>query len=181
MLALTGRVADGWLPIGLTPEQYRDGMTRIQDAATAIGRDLAADGFEPALWSYTVVAESHEEAHRLLEFPLVKAYAIILPADAYARHGHRHPLGNESYGIRDYIPTRYGRKEALAVVDAIPSDVVHDFVLHGTPDDLAAVARRYEAEGMRHFIPWNITFFAEAARTRSSFALLDEMRAQLRG
>jgi phthiodiolone/phenolphthiodiolone dimycocerosates ketoreductase len=181
MLELTGRVGDGWLPIGLTPEQYTDGMARIHAAAHAAGRDLAADSFEPALWSYTVVAESHAEAHRLLEFPLVKAYAIILPADAYSRHGHKHPLGDSSYGIRDYVPTRYGRDEALAIVESIPPEVVHDFILHGTPDDLVGVARRYEQAGMQHFIPWNITFFAEAARTRSSFALLDEMRAQLAG
>jgi phthiodiolone/phenolphthiodiolone dimycocerosates ketoreductase len=179
LLELTGRVADGWIPIGLTPEQYADGMARITAAAAAAGRDLEAEGFEPALWSYALVAETHEEAHRLLEFPLVKAYALVLPADAYERRGHAHPLGDSFYGLRDYVPTRYGREEGLAALEAIPHEVVHDFVLHGTPDDLVATARRYESAGMRHFIPWNITFFAEAARTKSSFRLLDEMRAQL--
>lgn len=173
MLDLAGRFADGWLPIGLDVAAYGSGLERIQSAADASMRDMTK--FEPGLFAYTVIGESHEQCHEWLKAPLVRAYALMLPAHVFERHGVAHPLGDAFYGLTDYIPNRLDRATALAAIDRIPFEVVHEFIAHGTPDDIADLAGRYHEVGMRHFVPWNLSFFADLSALRASFGLMREL------
>lgn len=172
MLDLCGRFANGWLPIGLSVEAYRDSLVTIRQVAAEAGRD--PDALEAGLFSYCVAAASHERAHQLLEAPLIRLYALLLPASVFERHGRPHPLGEEFYGLTGFVPTRLSREAALRAADAVPFEVVHEFIAHGTPDDLAARFREYEDVGMQHVVPWNLSFFADLSELRPSFSLLEE-------
>jgi phthiodiolone/phenolphthiodiolone dimycocerosates ketoreductase len=177
MLDVTGRLADGWLPIGLPVEGYAAGRDQIRRAAVAAGRDAGA--VECGFFAYCLLAEDEVEVERLLAAPLVRAFALILPESAYARHGAEHPLGAGTYGLTDYIPTRLGRDEFLAACDRVPVDVARDLLFAGTPDQLVARARDYAAVGMDHLVLWNVSFFGDVAALKPSYALLEEVRAQL--
>ena len=172
MLDITGRYGDGWLPTHVpTPEDYAARLGRIEDAARAAGRDFA--GFTPGLWDYTIVTESHEDGHRIADAALPKINLLVLPSQAYEERGYTHPLGDSFYGIRDFIPARYGKDEVLKALDQVPEEMVHDYTVHGTPDELVARVREYEAAGLQHVVMWNQTFLGDPTKVAESFHLLD--------
>ncbi|MFN2543071.1 MAG: LLM class flavin-dependent oxidoreductase [Actinomycetota bacterium] len=180
MLDITGRFADGWLPTHTAePADYAERLGRIRDAAKNAGRD--PDAIEAGLWDYTIVAADHEEAHRIAAQPLPKVNLLVLPSSAYERLGHRHPLGDGFYGIRDFIPARYTKDEVLKALDAIPEDVVHAYTVHGTPDELTARLRQYESAGLQHAVLWNQTFLGDPTKVSESFHLLDDVLAAVTG
>jgi len=178
MMDITGRLADGWLPTRMSPEEYAHGLGVIRTAAEKAGRDFST--FTPGLWAYTVVASDHEEAHRILNQRMPKGFQLVLPSEEYEKRGYAHPLGTKFQGLRDYIPTRLGRDEALKAIDSIPEEIAHLSTVHGTPDELVALFREYEAVGVRHIVPWNITFLGDPTKVRESFHLLDDVLAAVK-
>jgi len=178
MLKITGRLADGWLPTNMPPEDYATKLGIIEQAARDAGRDFSA--FTPGLWAYTVIAEDHEEAHRILNETLPKGFQLVLPSEEYEKHGYSHPLGPKFVGLRDYIPTHFGRDEALKAIGAIPDEISHEHTLHGTPDEIVKQIHDFEAVGVRHIVPWNITFLGDPTKIGESFHLLDAVLAQVK-
>ncbi|MGH2726375.1 MAG: LLM class flavin-dependent oxidoreductase [Actinomycetota bacterium] len=179
MLEITGRLADGWLPTRMSPAEYASRLGTIRAAAEKAGRDFSA--FTPGLWAYTVIASDHEESHRILNETLPKGFQLVLPSEEYEKRGYSHPLGTKFQGLRDYIPTHLAKDEALKAIGAIPDEISHDFTLHGTPDDIVAELRDFEAVGVRHAVLWNITFLGDATKIRESYHLLDDVLAQVKG
>lgn len=169
-LEIAGRYADGWLPTLMPPAEYGAKFAALKRAAMAHGRDPAR--IVGALWAYTVVGETHEECHRLLEHPLLKVLALVRGPELFARHGAAHPLGERAYGVHDFIPTHLGRAEALAAVAKVPLAAVHEVILHGTPDELVAQLAAYADQGLQHVVFWNVTFVADLSKLRASFDLL---------
>ncbi len=166
-LDLVGQYADGWLPIKLPVDVYQQHLERIRASARRHGRDPQA--ITPSTWCYTVVAEDHETCHRLMEHPLLRGLALIRSAEMFERHGMEHPLGKGYNALRDMVPSRMGREETLAAIHRIPMEILEEFVLHGTPEEIAAEIKRYEAVGLRHWVMWNVTFLGDMQRVRSSF------------
>jgi len=175
MLGITGRLADGWLPTNMPPAEYARRLGIIEAAATKEGRDFS--NFTPALWAYTVVAPDHEESHRILNETLPKGFQLVLPSEEYERRGYSHPLGSGFVGLRDYIPTRLARDDALKAIGQIPEEISHDHTLHGTPDDIVAAIKEFEAVGVQHVVPWNITFLGDPSKIKESYHLLDDVLA----
>lgn len=171
MLDIAGRLADGWLPAQLPEESYAAGLETIRAAARKAGRD--PDAIEPGIFGYGVICTDHDEAHRILESPIVKGFVLAGPSEAFEKHGAEHPLGKGFYGLRDYIPTHYGREEALKAIDAVPFEVAHDVVTHGTPDDFVELASRYGRLGCRLMMIVNVTYLGDATKVGESFHLLD--------
>lgn len=177
MLALAARYADGWLPTYMPVEDYRPRLAQLRDGVRAGGRDPAR--FTPGMYAAVVLADSHEAAHRLIQAPLLRALALIQPASAFEAAGAVHPLGSQASGIRDFIPSRLGRTEALELLDRIPAAVAESATLHGTAEEVAEQLQHYHAAGLQHVVLWNVTFFADASLVRSSYALLDRVRQLL--
>jgi F420-dependent oxidoreductase-like protein len=63
-LALTGELADGWLPIYLHPGRYDDMTARIEAGARRAGRQLSDIRIDP--WILTAVVESEDEREQVL-------------------------------------------------------------------------------------------------------------------
>lgn len=177
MLDITGRLADGWLPVRMRVGEYKARLDRILDVARKAGRDPAA--FEPAMFAYTVVDADHEEAHRILDRRIPKGFLLALGSEQFEELGFEHPLGKGFYGLKDYIPTHFDRRRAIEAIDGIPFDVAHEHITHGTPDELATMAREYEAAGCRHVLLLNITYLGDATKLAESFHLLDDVLAAL--
>lgn len=180
MLEICGRLGDGWMPtVLMPPDQWAERFETVRAAARAAGRD--ADAFDGVVYALTIVADSHEEAHRLLDQRIPKGYCVVAGAETFAQYGASHPFGEGFYGIRDYIPTRIGREEGLAAIDAVPFEVAHALTAHGTPDDLVGMAREFEQRGATHLVLQNLTPLAAPARTGASFRLLDDVVTGLKG
>jgi phthiodiolone/phenolphthiodiolone dimycocerosates ketoreductase len=178
MLDITGRLGDGWLPSLLPPDQFGERLQRIRETASAAGRDGAR--ITAGMWFLVVVDEDHETAHRLAADRLAKGFLLTLPEEAFARHGVSHPLGEGAYGLREYIPTMWRKDDMLAVLDAIPDEVTHEYILHGTPDDIVQTVREYEARGLQHVVLWNISFLGDLGKIRSSYSLMDDVLRALK-
>ncbi|HVS43320.1 MAG TPA: LLM class flavin-dependent oxidoreductase, partial [Candidatus Dormibacteraeota bacterium] len=172
MLEIAGRLGDGWLPMLLAPDDYRARLTRILDARRTAGVDRA---FEAGVWTYTCIGESKEDCLRLFEAPVYKVLALQLPAAVFEEAGVAPPLGPGSYGLDDFIPSRWGREDILGVLERIPPELVGRVILHGSPDDVAADLRALEAAGCEHAVLWNISFLTDLARLAPSFAAQAEL------
>jgi phthiodiolone/phenolphthiodiolone dimycocerosates ketoreductase len=178
-LALTGARADGWLPLATDPGEYAQMLARVNAAAAAAGR--AEDAVTPGLYARIVVAESREAALAAIDGSLLMRFiALTRSAEAFAAHGADHPLGQGEFGLTSFLPTSYGRAEALALAEAVPVEVVRDTVIHGTPDDIAAAVARFVAEGARHVQLTNMTPLADPGLAATSEALLADAVVALR-
>ena len=58
-----------------------------------------------------VLGESKEDCLRLFEAPVYKVLALQLPAAVFEEAGVAPPLGPGSYGLDDFIPSRWGRED----------------------------------------------------------------------
>jgi phthiodiolone/phenolphthiodiolone dimycocerosates ketoreductase len=178
-LALAGRLADGWLPLATDPETYPGMLATIRDAAMEAGRDPGA--ITPGLYARCVLAETHEEAESVIDGSLLLRYiALTRPAEAFAARGAVHPLGEGAFGLTSFLPTRYGRDEALRLAEAVPVEVVRDTAIYGTPDDIAARVACFVDAGARHVQLTNMTPLAAPDRAAASEALMGEAVAALR-
>jgi phthiodiolone/phenolphthiodiolone dimycocerosates ketoreductase len=178
MLEIAGRLGDGWLPMLLAPDDYRARLGRILGARRAAG---VTRPFEAGLWAYTCIGESKADCLRLFEAPVYKVLALQLPGAVFEEAGVAPPLGAGSYGLDDFIPSRWGRAEILAVLERIPPELVGRVVLHGSPDDVLADLRALEAAGCEHAVLWNISFLTDTARLAPSFAAQAELLTALQG
>jgi phthiodiolone/phenolphthiodiolone dimycocerosates ketoreductase len=120
MLKLTGRYADGWLPMlpaVPTPQQYAARLAEIRRAASDAGRDPEA--ITPALMAPTVVAPTAKKARALLNSRIVRYWALMFPAQRWQEMGLEHPLGTDFGGFVELVSESYDRatlEEALAAV-----------------------------------------------------------------
>lgn len=173
MLEITGRLGDGWLPAILDVDFYKQGLAAIRQAARKADRN--PDEITPALWCYTVLDENRSECLRMLETPLAKNYMLTLPNEAFEQYGIHHPLGENFYGLLNYIPTRYDQKTMLEALAKIPRKMCEDHYLHGTADEIISRIEKFAKLGMRHIVLCNMTFFFDLRKIRSSFSCMKKV------
>ncbi len=178
-LALAGATADGWMPIATDPADYERMHAAVRAGAVAAGRDAGA--ITPALYARIVVAESAEIAQRAIDDSLLLRFiALTRPAEAFERHGVEHPLGHGVFGLTSLLPTGYGREQALDLARRVPSEVVRETVLAGTPDDICDQLESFIAVGVRHIQVTNMTPLVDPGLGPVSESLLAEVVQTIR-
>jgi phthiodiolone/phenolphthiodiolone dimycocerosates ketoreductase len=178
-LRLVGRRADGWFPLVTDPDEYSRMLAAVRAAAAAAGRSPAA--VLPGLYARVLVAGSRAEAERAIDGSLLMRFiALTRPAEAFEAHGVAHPLGEGAFGLTTFLPTRYGRDEALRLAGAVPAGVVRDTVVHGTPDEVAEGLVAFVERGARHIQLVNLTPLADPSLAAASESLLGDAIATLR-
>jgi phthiodiolone/phenolphthiodiolone dimycocerosates ketoreductase len=175
LLRATGRLADGWIPSPMPLDDYRARLGVIREAAVAAGRDPSA--ISPALFGYVVVADEAASAAAVLRHPLVRSFALPLPAELFARHGADHPLAKS--GMSDLIPNRFSAAALDDAIAAVPDGLLEEVVLHGTPDEVRKQLGKYHDAGCRDVVLVNLVPLAAPASARASYRLLDELVADL--
>ncbi len=173
MCEITGRYGDGWLPVKLPLDAYRERLGWIHDAMRTAGRDPI--GLTAAMRSYVALAEDHERAHELIDHTLVKGYVLSLPDWIFKSMGAEHPLGKDFHGLTSYIPAGMPREEALDAIGRIPFELVHEYFLHGTPTDVVDQMRPYVAAGATTQIMLNLGVLADPSAVVSSSRLFAEI------
>ena len=178
-LALVGAMADGWLPLATDPTRYGEMLARVEAAARDAGRPPGA--VTPGVYARIVLAERREDAERIIDNSLLMRFiALTRPAEAYEAHGVEHPLGSGVFGLTHFMPTSYGREDALALAAKVPTPVVRETVLYGTPDDIARDVARFVAVGARHVQLTNMTPMADPSNAAASDALLGDLVTEIR-
>jgi phthiodiolone/phenolphthiodiolone dimycocerosates ketoreductase len=172
--AVAGRYADGWIPNFLSVDGWSSGREAVEAAAVEAGRDPSALTY--GLSVQVVIQETHEDAHRLLEHPVLKAFSLLLPPERYEALGAEHPLGGG--GLRHMIASRLG-SEQLEAAQAVPFEVVHDQMLHGTVEEVAAAIRSYP--GVDHVVLWDPVPLADLNAAKASAEGCVRLAALLHG
>ena len=156
MLRATGRYADAWFPVGLfRPEQYADGLQQVRAAADNANRD--PHSIIAANMQFVVTGRSSGEVEEALDSVLIRAFALNIPAWAWAEHGARHPLGERFGGFQDILPQTFDEQTALAHTAAAPISLIRQFVLTGTPDEVIDRLAVWRDHGVRYPVLCNIS------------------------
>jgi phthiodiolone/phenolphthiodiolone dimycocerosates ketoreductase len=154
-LSLTGRKADGWLPVMMPPDAYASRLAAIRRHAAEQSRD--PDTITAGCLFLTIAAASARECRHLLGSPWTKALALFQPAVFFEQYGCRHPLGDGAAGVRDYIASHASVADYLDLVADIPLELVERLVLWGDVERLATELRRYANVGVQHAVIFNVT------------------------
>lgn len=177
VLAATGRLADGWLPNIIDADDYGRLLTDLRAASVAAGRP--ADAVTAGLYAWIVVDEDRAAAEQMLASLLLRLVALTAPAEEYARAGAEPPIG-EGWGLVHYVPTRFGREEALRMAASVPDEVLRRYYMWGTPDDIVERLRPFREAGLEHVYLANVTPLGDPTKGPSSAALLKDILHGLR-
>jgi phthiodiolone/phenolphthiodiolone dimycocerosates ketoreductase len=167
-LRIAGRFGDGWYPTHQKePEEYADALGAIRRAAEDAGRRLRR--FTPSYDMRVLFADSHEDAHRLLDSPVLRLGALIVPADVWSKVGAAHPMGDRFRGVQDWVPSRLDPGQVEKWMEGVPFEVVHQAFDHGTWRQIAARILSYRAVGLRHAVLAPVGPLVDPRRVPSSF------------
>ncbi|NIR15508.1 LLM class flavin-dependent oxidoreductase [Candidatus Bathyarchaeota archaeon] len=165
-MKMVAELGDGWVPASIFPDEYAEGLQRIRKMAEKAGRD--ADEVEPALFTFTVVAQSHQEARR----------AISLPAKIYFLTRPRIPrrLG---YDVTDKYDMTFKlvmepetTKALLEEAKQLPDEILDEApVFFGAPEDIIEAVEDYVDAGVRHFV---VNFYVRPDRLKDNLKLFAE-------
>ncbi|WXG39585.1 MAG: LLM class flavin-dependent oxidoreductase [Candidatus Freyarchaeum deiterrae] len=178
MAQLVGTYADGWLPFNITVDDYRNRVQIIKEAAKKAGRKY--DNITKALYTGLIIDPNQDECLRILQAPLLKAHALAAPAEIFEKCGYEHPLGDKYYGLTDFVPSRFTKKEVLEAIEKVPLDVLQESYLWGTPEDIIEKMEQFIKLGMSHWVIWNETYFGDPTKVRSSYTSVGEVMNYLK-
>jgi phthiodiolone/phenolphthiodiolone dimycocerosates ketoreductase len=155
MLRATGRYADAWFPALITrPEDYAAGLEKVRAAASDAGRDPLS--ITAANWFFVVTGALGSTAQ--------KAFALNAPAEVWARHGARHPLGDDFSGGQDLIPQVFDEQTVLSYTKDVPISIAKEFYLTGTPDEVIEQAAEWRDHGLGYPVLANISTMQPSLR-----------------
>ncbi|MFX0188599.1 MAG: LLM class flavin-dependent oxidoreductase [Candidatus Hodarchaeota archaeon] len=166
MLDITGRLGDGWLPIILKPEVYKEKLGILRKSAQKAGRD--PNDITPALIVCIITDEKKEEVDKMLENPITKNNLIPLYNEDFKPYGLSHPLGEDIDGTLEFIPTHYDKDSMLEILEKIPTKMCSDFYLNGTPDEVIGQIEDYAKAGVKHIVLFNCTILCGINKIPSS-------------
>jgi len=174
MCKITAKYADGWLPTGLTPEEYEKRLDVIRNECIIRNRNF--DEIEKGVYLNIIIDESSQECIKLMkESVAIKAGALLAPASIYKKAGYTHPLGDDFYALTDYVPSRYSRNEILEAVEKIPLEVMMECFIWGNVEEVIEKLDKYRKAGAQTVVLWNFTFLGDANKVKSSYACIDKV------
>jgi phthiodiolone/phenolphthiodiolone dimycocerosates ketoreductase len=156
MQRATGRYADAWFPAAtIRPKDYAAGMEKVRAAASDAGRDPLS--VIAANWLFVVTGSSRGEVDEVLESTAMKAFALNLPAEEWARHGASHPLGEDFSGFQDLIPQTMEEQTIRSQTAHVPPSLLRECLLNGTPDEVVEQAAGWRDRGMEYAVICNVS------------------------
>ena len=179
MLELTGKLGDGWLPIYLNPDKYKEGLTSILASAKKEGRN--PDELTPGIYFNLITDEKPEECDKMLKSPLAKNHMLVASNEQFQRYGISHPLGDNFYGSIDYIPTKYDKETILEIYEKIPIQMCKDLYLNGTPDEIIGKIEDFAKIGAEHIVIFNHTILCDINKLTSSYICIKKVLDYFKG
>lgn len=165
-MRMVAELGDGWIPASMFPEEYAQGLKKIGDMARKAGRDPTK--IEPALFTFTVVAKSFDEAREMIALP-AKIYFLTRPR-ILTRLGYD---VTDEYDMTFRLVMKLENTMALLEkAKQLPDDILDKApVFFGSPDDLIEGIEKYVKAGARHFV---VNFFVRPKILRDTLKLFAE-------
>lgn len=177
MRRAAARYGDAWFP-GVTMDsgEYGKQLVGLRDDAASYGRDPHA--ITAAKYFFVVTAHSAAVVEEILEAPVVKSYALCAPAAYWARYGAEHPLGPDFTGVQDLLPHTLDERTALDFARRVPTALIRDFVLAGTPEKVLEQLADWRGHGLQYPVLLNMGLLQPSMATgiRTNAAYLQVLR-----
>jgi alkanesulfonate monooxygenase SsuD/methylene tetrahydromethanopterin reductase-like flavin-dependent oxidoreductase (luciferase family) len=142
-------MADGWLPIDLTPSLYSEYLSQIKENAENANRSL--DNFDACLWSFTSLGKDVDDAYKTLE-PF--KYVLIMQ-DQLKKAGYDIEIPEEYRGLNYFnvVPQdEAGRQKFREIGKFFPREAVLDFTITGSKKDCIQKIEKFIDSGVNHFV-----------------------------
>ncbi|MHA2236482.1 MAG: LLM class flavin-dependent oxidoreductase, partial [Candidatus Thorarchaeota archaeon] len=149
MLELTAEFGDGWIPTILNPTSYGERLNVIHSHRKKLDR---TGEFTAALWNWCILDDDPSECDRMMDTPLARAFALLLPGVEWKRLGYTHPFGDEFHSLTDYIPMRYSRETTLEAINKVPIEVLNEFYMTGGSESIISQLEDYCKIGLEHMV-----------------------------
>jgi phthiodiolone/phenolphthiodiolone dimycocerosates ketoreductase len=160
-LAMTGKLGDGWLPIGYTPELFEDHAAQITKSMNENNRTQEAkDSFQYALDIDVYFSEDAESSWAKMK----EAVKVSLFKPEVLRvHGLKEI---EGFDFVKYF-TEYSMSDQSWIVKMreaatkIPDAIARSSTAVGTPEDIIPTFERFMDAGVNHFVIrfWGKNYF----------------------
>ena len=163
MLRAAGRYADAWYPqTALRPQDYARGLEAVRTAASDAGRDPMA--ITPAAGLFVITGRSRNRVDEALNSAIAKAFALNIPAQMWAGHGVQHPLGHDFTGAQDLIPQTLDEQTVLSYTARVPTSLMKEFLLTGTPHEVVDQVAQWRDHGLRYLVVMNLSILQPSLR-----------------
>lgn len=152
-LRLTGKMADGWLSIPLSPKLFRERLKLVKEGAESAGRSF--DDIDAGVYLYTSVTEKPEEACRQIES--IK-FQVIPSPELLREAGYEIELPSELQSLSFFkaFPDAEWVAKFLKFGELIPKEAALEFSIAGTPEDCISKIDEYIKAGVKHLLLINI-------------------------
>jgi phthiodiolone/phenolphthiodiolone dimycocerosates ketoreductase len=119
----------------------------------------------PAFWMPVIYAANRDDVDAALQTTVVKSWALNAPAEFYAHHGARHPMGDDFAGMQDHVAFTMDEQTIRETSSRVPLSVVKDMMLTGTVDDVLEQAAVWRDHGVRYIVVVNFGPMQPSVRT----------------
>jgi len=178
MLEITAEFGDGWIPTLLQPGDFGKSLRTIQNSRKKKGINRK---FTAALWNWCILDEDESVCERLMNTDLAKAFALLLPDSQWKKHGYNHPFGEGFHSLTDYVPMRYDKETTMDAINQVPQEILQDFYMTGDAESIIKQLEEYVLQGLDHIILWNSTGMYDLSKTKSSYGVMKEVLAYVKG
>ena len=178
MLEITAEFGDGWIPTLLQPGDFGKSLRTIQGSRKKKGIDRK---FTAALWNWCILDEDESVCEKLMNTDLAKAFALLLPDSEWKKHGYNHPFGEGFHSLTDYVPMRYDKETTMDAINQVPQEILQDFYMTGDAESIIKQLEEYVLQGLDHIILWNSTGMYDLSKTKSSYSVMKEVLAYVKG
>ena len=113
---------------------------------------------------FVVTGRNRDDVDEALDSELLRAFGLNASDEVFARHGAQHPLGAGFAGAQDLLPHDIDEQTALSHVADIPSSLVREFLLNGTPDEVIEQAAQWRDCGVRYMVIVNASVMQRSLR-----------------
>ena len=163
MLRATGRYADAYFPaFAHRPVDYKQRLDAVRSAASDAGRDPMS--IIPAVMLFVVTGRSRDDVDEALGSEVVRVLGLNAPDEFFARHGVQHPLGAGFAGAQDLLPHDMDEQTALSHAAKVPTSVMREYFLTGTPDEVIDQAAEWRDCGVRYLVLSNSSLVQPSLR-----------------
>jgi len=160
-LAMTGKLGDGWLPIGYTPELFADHKAQIEKSMDENNRTQEEkDNFQFALDIDVYFSDDAEQSWAKMK----EAVKVSLFKPEILRVHNIKEI--EGFDFVKYF-TEYSMSDQSWIVKMreaatkLPDDVARSSIALGTPEDIIPVFEKFMDAGVNHFVIrfWGKNYF----------------------
>jgi len=150
-MRITAEIGDGWLPVAVNPEHYKENLRKIRSWARKAKRK--PEEITPAVFLYTGAGKNSETVRKIFEIPL--KIRMVMSKELMEQLGYE-PLGPEFDRNRfpflspDMRQRKF--KDLLEKTNEIPYSAVEKIFAVGTPDKCIEDIDKYIKAGVRYFV-----------------------------